>query len=61
MGGANDHVITMFLPIAMRSHDPSVEVSQPLADIFTGCVVYLYGFDEAEQRRLARYIIAYPL
>ena len=61
VGGAHDHVIHVLLPTVMRSHDPSMEVSQPLPDIFTSCVVHLYGFDEAEQRRLARYVIAYPL
>ncbi|XP_065892694.1 chromodomain-helicase-DNA-binding protein 1-like isoform X2 [Dysidea avara] len=46
-------------PSVMRSHDPNMEVSQPLPDIFTSCVVHLYGFNEAEQRRLARYVVAY--
>ena len=33
----------------------------PLADIFTDCVVHLWGCSEDEQRRLTRYIVAYPL
>ena len=33
----------------------------PLADVFTDCVIHLWGCSEDEQRRLTRYIVAYPL
>ena len=42
------------------STSPNVVMNTPLADIFTDCVVHLWGCNEDEQRRLTRYVVAYP-
>jgi len=35
--------------------------TNPLPDIFTGCVIHLWGCGADEERKLTRYIVAYPL